>query len=390
MVDKKQFDADIDREVMDALGGESMFDILDVEDKRSGGSSKTVTGKIIAVHGDDVFVDIGSKSQGLLPGVQFTESPPEVGNEVEVVIERHDVSEGLIMLSLPGATKEASWDTLDVGQTVEGMVTGHNKGGLELLINGIRAFMPISQIEMFQVDDLHPYVNQKLTCQVVEFNESAGNLVVSRRYILEREAEEAKAKLLERLTEGQIVEGVVRNIVPYGAFVDIGGIDGLLHIGDMAHRRIKEPTEVIKLGQTLKVMILKFDRDNQKLSLGLKQVMPDPWEGAESKFEVNSIVTGRVSHLADFGAFVEIEEGIDGLVPIGEITYKQRIRVPGDVLKEGQIVKVKVLQVDVPRKRISLSIKQAASEEQIEPDESSEQTARKAKKRKKPLKGGLG
>ncbi len=361
---EQQLDAEIQRELEAAFGDMSVFDIIDAQEQSvcKAGKQNTRKGTVIAIHNDDVFVDIGGKSQGIVPAKQFADKLPKPGDEVEVVIEHYKPDEGIVLLSLPGAVKEADWDTLEVGQIVEGVVTGHNKGGLELKINGIRAFMPISQIEMFQVDDLHPYVNQKLKCQVVELDKANRNLVVSRRFVLERELAEAREKLINELYEGKTVEGIVKNIMPYGAFVDIGGIDGLLHIRDMSHRRIDDPTEIVHPGQHLELVVLKFDRDEQKLSLGLKQIMPDPWKDAESKYQPGTVITGRISKLENFGAFVELEEGIEGLIPISEITYERRIKHPSDVLKTGEIVKVKIMQIDIPRKRISLSIKQVGDD----------------------------
>ncbi len=361
---EQQLDEEIQQELEAAFGDMSVFDMLDAEEQaqRKTGVQNIRKGIIVAIHNDDVFVDIGGKSQGILPAKQFGDDLPNPGEEVEVVVEHYKPDEGIVLLSLPGAVKEADWDTLEVGQIVEGVVTGHNKGGLELKINGIRAFMPISQIEMFQVDDLHPYMNQKLKCQVVELDKANRNLVVSRRFVLERELAEARQKLIDELYEGKTVEGIVKTIMPYGAFVDIGGLDGLLHIRDMSHRRIDDPNEVVHPGQHLELIVLKFDREEQKLSLGLKQIMPDPWKDAETKYQPGSVITGRISHLEDFGAFVELEEGLEGLIPIGEITYERRIRHPSEILKEGEIVKVKIMQVDISRKRISLSIKQVGDD----------------------------
>jgi len=352
----------IQRELEQALGDMSLFDVLDAEQADRSGAAKVRTGKVIAIHGDDVFVDLGGKSQGIVPAKQFEDGLPEPGDQIEVVIEDYDPDEGLVMVSLPGAVKEADWDTLQMGQIVEGRVTGHNKGGLELVVNGIRAFMPISQIEMFRVEDLHPYADQTLRCEVIELDRSEQNLLVSQRALLERESAEAREALFEQLVEGQTVDGTVKTVMPYGAFVDIGGADGLLHVREMSYGHVKDPNEIVQPGQSVKVMVLKIDREARRISLGLKQIMPDPWVDAEMKWPVQSVVAGRVSNLADFGAFVELDDGIEGLVPISEITHERRIRHPGDVLNEGQIVQVRVMQVDTERRRISLSIKQAGDD----------------------------
>ena len=361
---EQQLDDDIQQQIEQALGDASIFDLLDAEERalRRTGKQNIQKGTVVAVHNDDVFVDIGGKSQGILPAKQFEGEIPKPGEQVEVVVEQYKPDEGLVLLSLPGAVKDADWDTLEVGQIVEGVVTGHNKGGLELKINGIRAFMPISQIEMFQVDDLHPYVNQKLKCQVIEIDKANKNLVVSRRFVLERELAEKRQKLIDELYEGKTVEGIVKNIMPYGAFVDIGGLDGLLHVRDMSHRRVDDPNEIVHPGQKLELVVLKFDKEEQKLSLGLKQIKPDPWKNVLEKYQPGAVITGRISKLENFGAFVELEEGIEGLIPIGEITYERRIKHPSEILKTGEIVKVKVMQVDPQRKRMSLSIKQVGDD----------------------------
>ncbi|HOQ87443.1 MAG TPA: S1 RNA-binding domain-containing protein, partial [Phycisphaerae bacterium] len=243
---------------------------------------------------------------------------------------------------------------------VEGRVTGHNKGGLELDIDGIRGFMPISQIELFRADDnLAPYVNQRLKCEVVDIRRDERSVVVSRKAVLQREAEQAKREKFESLQEGMVVTGTVRTIMPYGAFVDIGGVDGLLHVGDMSYTRVNDPKDVVKEGQKLQVMILKIDRETRKIGLGLKQVMPDPWSDVEMKYPPGSRVSGRITRLEGFGAFAELEPGVEGLIPISEMTYERRISHPRDVVKEGDVVHLAVLTVDPAKRRISLSIKQA-------------------------------
>jgi len=354
----------LQREVEEALGGMSVEQILDGEEAaREAGSEKIRKGRVLAVHGDDVFVEMGGKTQGVVPAEQFQgESLPAAGDVIEVTVEGYDKDDGLILLSRKGAIKQAAWETLQKGQVVEGRVTGNNVGGLELDINGISAFMPISQIEITHVEELSPYVNQRLRCQVIEIDRPRKRVVVSRRAVLEEEAAQAREQTLATLAEGQVVKGTVKTIMPYGAFVDIGGVDGLLHIGEMSYKRIDDPRSVVHEGQQLEVMVLRVDRDSQKISLGLKQVMPDPWADAETKWPVNEIVTGRISRLTEFGAFVELEEGLEGLIPISELSYERRIGHPSQVVQEGQVLQVRVLSVDTQRKRISLSLKQVGDD----------------------------
>jgi small subunit ribosomal protein S1 len=358
-------DSSLERELDEALGEMSLESLIDLDVPRSAPAVEGVRrGTVIAIHGDDIFVDMGGKSQGILQATQFEDEPlPKVGDLIEVTIEGYDRSEGSLTLSRKGAAVATTWARLEEGQIVEGRVTGHNKGGLELDINGIKAFMPISQIELFRVEELAPYVNQRLKCQVSEIRRDEKSIIVSRRDILKFEEEQAREKKFATIVEGQTVTGVVRTIMPYGAFVSIGdGVDGLLHIKDMSHSRLKDPKEAVKEGQKLEVMILKYDREARKISLGLKQIMGDPWADVDVKYPVDSLLTGRVTRLMEFGAFVELEPGVEGLVPISEMTYERRINNPGEIVKEGDIIKVRVIRLELDKKRIALSIKQVGDD----------------------------
>ena len=366
----EQLDPELRRELDEALGDMSLEELMDAETASPppAGSPDSPSvegvrrGRVIAIQGDDIFVDMGGKSQGFLPASQFEDEPlPELGAEIEVTIERYDQQDGLLMLSRKGAVLRATWETLEEGQIVEGRVTGHNKGGLELTIAGIRAFMPISQIEIFRVEELADYDNQRLQCQVVEIDRRDENVIVSRRALLELEAERKREELWETIAEGQIVRGVVRSVLPYGAFVDIGGADGLLHVSDMAHARVASPESIVTPGEQIEVKVLKVDRDGQKISLGLKQTLPDPWLAVESKWAVDEIVTGRVTRLVDFGAFVELTPGVEGLIPLSELSY-ERVRRTGEVVSEGETVRVRVLTVDGEARRIGLSLKRAGDD----------------------------
>jgi len=362
-------DEELERELAEALGGMNLESLMEADALLHAPAAAEAEGvrrgRVIAVQDGEVFVDLGGKSQGVLSAEQLAdEKLPAVGDVIEVTIEGYDRSEGLLLLSRRGAIQAATWRTLSEGQLVEGRVTGHNKGGLTLDVNGIKAFMPISQIdfERIETDDLRRFVNRRLTCEVVEVRRSERTIVVSRRNALQRERERVRAERLEELKEGQLVTGTVKTIMPYGVFVDIGGIDGLVHIADLSYTRVEDPGEVVKEGQQLEVKVLSVDRENRRVGLGLKQVMPDPWKDVESKYAPGSLQTGRVTRLAEFGAFVELEPGVEGLVPVGEITYERRIARPGEVLAEGQVVQVRVLSVDPAAGRISLSIKQAGED----------------------------
>ena len=364
---QNKLDEALQRELDEALGGQSIEELVEAEQAAkpaAGQAGPTRRGTVIAIQGDDIFVDMGGKSQGLLPAEQFEEEPlPAVGDSVEVTIEGYDGREGLLLLSRKGAVMAAAGETLEEGQIVGGRVTGFNKGGLELTINGIRAFMPISQVELFRVEDLAPYVNQRFKCKVSEVDRAAQNVILSRRDVLQQEAFETREELFNSLVEGKMVVGTVRSIMPYGAFVNLGpGVDGLLHVKDMRYGRVEDPRTVVSEGQKIEAMVLKVDREARKISLGLKQVMPDPWIDVDKKFLVESIVSGRVTRLADFGAFVELEAGVEGLVPISEMTFERRINHPKEIVQEGAVIKVKVLSIDPERKRISLSIKRVGDD----------------------------
>lgn len=366
---RPELDAELQSELDAALGDMSLEDLLDQEaqeakdkDAAEGKPAKGAgvrRGVVIDIQGDDIFVDLGGKSQGLLPAIQYEDEPlPAVGDAVEVTVEGYDAREGMLRLSRKGAVTAAAWEDLEEGALVEGRVTGINKGGLELDLHGVRAFMPISQIELFRVEELDGYLNQRLRCRVQDIDRSSQNVIVSRRAFLEYEREVKGEELWNSLEVGQVVPGVVRSIMPYGAFVDIGGVDGLLHIGDMSHSRLNDPREMVNEGDKVDVKILKIDRDERKLSLGLKQTKPDPWQTALNTHREGDIVVGRITRLADFGAFFEIVPGVEGLIPISEMSYGKRINHPREVVAEGDSVKAKIIRIEGDRKRISLSLKQ--------------------------------
>lgn len=360
-------DAELQREIDEALGDESLADIIDAEsavESASPSGDDILRGQVIAIHRDNIFVHLGPRGEGVLSVSQMGDDPlPKIGEAIEVVIESYKEDEGLLILSREGAIMAATWDSLETGQTLEGRVVALNKGGLELNINSIRAFMPISQIEIGRVEDLAPYVNKRLRCTVIEIDRRDEKVVVSRRALLQQEADEAQKLALESLTQGQKVIGTVTSIMPYGAFVDIGGgAEGLLHVSQMSYSRVEDPSHVVHEGQQLEVMVLGVDKEAGKISLGLKQTLADPWMGAEMKWPPGQIVDGVVTRLMDFGAFVELEKGVEGLAPISELTFERRVKHPGEILSEGQTVKLRVMSVDSTQRRISLSIKRVGED----------------------------
>lgn len=317
-------------------------------------------GRVMRVGAEDVFVDFGGKSEGVASLRDF-EEPPKVGDELDFYVQKFDAQEGLLILTRKGAVAgHVTWDNLEVGQVVEAVVTGVNKGGLELTIKQMRAFMPAGQVDLYFQEDLNVYLNQKMTVEVTQFDRAAKNLVVSRRNILEQEKQEQKQKTLAELAEGQVRRGTVRSVMDFGAFVDLGGVDGLLHVSEMTFKRGRHSAgDFVKVGDVLDVKVLKIDRESGKLSLSLKQAHgSDPWLEAESRYAVGTGVTGRVTKVESFGAFIEVEEGLEGLLPVSEISW-QRIGKPSDVVHEGDTLKLVVISLDAAQHRISFSLKQA-------------------------------
>ncbi len=365
----RALDDALEKEVNEALGDLSVMDLLNEEGAPAAddpashrgprdlsGEPTMTRGTIVAVHDDDVFVDVGGKSQGIIPLAQFKEQP-RIGQQMAFVIEGLLGDEGLLKLSREGAVAKATWDTLERGMVIEARVTGSNTGGLELKVAGQRAFMPASQIDLQHVDNLNEYLNQKLKCEVLELDRRGKRIVLSRRAVIEAEQREAKKKLIEELEVGQMRDGTVRSIQKYGAFVDLGGIDGLVHVSDMSYGHVDDPAQVVKVGDTVRVKVLKVDLENDRISLGLKQAAPDPWQNVEQKYPPRTQVSGRVTRLANFGAFVELEEGIEGLIPMSEMAWG-RVNNAAQILQQGQAVHVMVLDVDAQRRRVSLSLRQ--------------------------------
>ena len=353
-----------------------------------------IKAKVVAVHRENVFFDLGSRHQGMASLKQFSASP-EVGAKFEVLVGEFNSEDGLYNVTIPGsAIDKADWSSLAEGVTVDVLVTGHNKGGLECEVSNIRGFIPMSQISTYRVDNVEEYVGQKLTCIVTEVKPEKKNLVVSRRSQLEREAAENKKKLMDSLAVGQSHEGIVRTLKPYGAFVDLGGVDGLLHVGQLSWERVNHPSEVLTEGQKIQVKIIKIDEDTGKLSLSYRDTAENPWNNVEEKYPAQTRVKGTVSRIADFGGFVKLEPGVEGLIHISELSHQRVVRT-GDVLSEGQQVEAMVVSVDPAKQRIGLSLKALETKAQpVEPEEEivEETPEQIAKRRKKEasLKGGLG
>jgi small subunit ribosomal protein S1 len=332
-----------------------------------------VKGTIVDVIGDYAVVDVGLKAEGQVPlrefreededGEGFTEVKISVGDIVEVLLETAEDQNGLVILSKEKARKRKVWDEIskavELEGLVKGLITARVKGGLAVMLaGGVKAFLPGSQVDLRPVRNLDAFLNQEFDFKIIKFNKKRGNIVLSRRVLLEAERAELKEETLNKLQEGQIVEGVVKNLTDYGAFIDLGGIDGLLHITDMSWGRVNHPSELFAVGDKVQVKVLKFNTDSERVSLGLKQITPDPWVNAEEKYIPGTVVQGKVVSIKDYGAFAELEEGIEGLVHVSEMSWTRQIKNPKQILKIGDEIKAVVLDIDVSQNRISLGMKQ--------------------------------
>jgi small subunit ribosomal protein S1 len=326
---------------------------------------RVVKGNVTAVENDFVTVDVGLKTEGRIAVREFTGpggSAPSVGDEVEVFLERIENALGDAVLSRDKARREESWDRLETSfenkEPVNGAIVGRVKGGFTVDLGGASAFLPGSQVDIRPVRDVGPLMNQEQPFAVLKMDRPRGNIVVSRRAVLEESRAEQRAELVGQLAEGEAREGVVKNITDYGAFVDLGGIDGLLHVTDMSWSRVGHPSEVVEVGQSVQVQIIRINKDTQRISLGMKQLMSDPWEGVAAKYPVGASFEGRVTNIAEYGAFVELESGVEGLVHVSEMSWTKKNVHPGKILSTSQEVQVMVLDVDPEKRRISLGVKQ--------------------------------
>ena len=389
---RDELPADLQSEIDAALGGASIEQLIDNSGTDQSDDLEVDSRRrafVLKVEGEHVFFSLGGPHEGTAALRQF-KKPPTAGDPMEVIIAGYNTDEGIYELRIPGASiSAADWSDIQEGAVVEARVSGSNTGGLECMVGGIRGFIPASQIEIFRVENFNDYIGKKLACVVTEAKPRKKNLVLSHRAIKEREREEEKKETMAKLAVGQIVEGRVSNIRDFGVFVDLGGVDGLIHISQLSWDHIKDPREVLKEGETVRVKIEKINAQTGKIGLGFRDLMEHPWEDVESKFPVNTVVRGPVTRIAKFGAFVKLGTGVEGLIHISEISH-DRIASVGAVLREGQEVEVKVLSVDKEAQRIGLSMKATLPEpekkEEAVEDEKPRELA--VKPRKGPLKGG--
>jgi small subunit ribosomal protein S1 len=388
---------DLEQELHDALGDMSLDEILADTAPAAAApeleAESRLRGRVVSVHREDVFLDLGSQRQGVLTLRAFPQ-PPEPGTMVEVQIARFDPGEGLYELVLPGgAVAVEDWSEISEGMVVDARITGQNKGGLDCEVGHLRGFIPASQCSMYRVEDLSQFVGQKLRSVVTEANPEKRRLVLSPRAVMERDKAEAKTQLMAQLEVGQVREGIVRSLQDFGAFVDLGGVDGLVHISQLSWDRVKHASDVLQLGQKIKVKVQKIDSETGKISLTFRDLADNPWAHAGGKYPPRTTVEGTVTRLMEFGAFVRLEPGIEGLIHISELSHRRVFRV-SDVVQEGQQVEVLVVSVDVEQQRISLSLKALEARPQAAPkaeeEESEAAPAPPPRRRQSALKGGIG
>ncbi|WP_217571336.1 30S ribosomal protein S1 [Mesorhizobium sp. GbtcB19] len=330
------------------------------------GEGQVVRGTITAIEKDMAIIDVGLKVEGRVPlkefGAKGKESSLKVGDTVEVYVERIENALGEAMLSREKARREESWVRLEEkftkGERVEGVIFNQVKGGFTVDLDGAVAFLPRSQVDIRPIRDVTPLMHNPQPFEILKMDRRRGNIVVSRRTVLEESRAEQRSEIVQNLEEGQVVEGVVKNITDYGAFVDLGGIDGLLHVTDMAWRRVNHPTEILNIGQTVKVQIIRINQETHRISLGMKQLESDPWSDIGTKFPIGKKIKGTVTNITDYGAFVELEPGIEGLIHVSEMSWTKKNVHPGKILSTTQEVDVVVLEVDPAKRRISLGLKQ--------------------------------
>ncbi len=338
----------------EAMGGETAFE------------GTVVKGIITAIEKDLAVIDVGLKMEGRVPmkefGINGKPSELKVGDTVEVYLERMENALGEAVLSRDKARREESWTRLEkrfeANEKVEGVIFNKVKGGFTVDLDGAVAFLPGSQVDIRPVRDIGPLMHQNLPFQILKMDRRRGNIVVSRRSVLEETRAEQRSEIVARLAEGQVIDGVVKNITDYGAFIDLGGIDGLLHVTDMAWRRVNHPSDVVNVGDTVKVQIIRINPETQRISLGMKQLLADPWQGIEIKYPVQAKFKGTVTNIADYGAFVELEPGVEGLIHVSEMSWTKKNVHPGKIVSTSQAVEVQILEVDPNKRRISLGLKQ--------------------------------
>ncbi len=388
------FSDNVDAEIEAAIGGVSMDSLMGgmPEGEEELEFNSRVKGTITKIHGDDVFVDLKGRFEGVVSSTQFKTEPKD-GQMIEVIVKNRNEDDGLYEVSIPGSAVAVSdWEDVNVGDVVEARVSGSNTGGLEVMLNKLRGFIPASQIDRFRVEKFGEYVNQKLQCLVTEVNPAKKKLVLSRRAILERENEEKRKELMKTLAVGDQHDGTVTKIMDFGAFVDIGGVEGLVHVSKLSWDRVTHPKDVVKEGERVRIKIEKVHDDTGKLSFSIRDTVEHPWDGIRTKYSENETVKGTVSKIADFGAFVKLEPGIEGLVHISEIAHHRVVRVSTH-LNQGDLVEVKILSIDTEKQKLGLSIKatqtapiKPGKEKKEEVDEPLRELA--VKESESPLKGG--
>ncbi len=357
------------KEILPPSINENFADLLEEsfkEDDRLQG--RVINGTILTIENDIVIIDVGLKSEGAISIKEFSEPGDEtsikVGDKIDVFVERYEGRDGTVMLSREKARREESWTVLEKAfeseERVNGIIFGRVKGGFTVDLSGAIAFLPGSQVDIRPVRDVNPLMGNPQPFQILKMDRARGNIVVSRRAVLEETRAEERTELISNLTEGQVLEGIVKNITDYGAFVDLGGVDGLLHVTDIAWKRINHPSEALQVGQTVNVQVIRFNAESQRISLGMKQLESDPWEGAEAKYPLAAKFNGRITNITDYGAFVELEAGIEGLVHISEMSWTKKNVHPGKIISTSQEVEVMVLEVDTSKRRISLGLKQCS------------------------------
>jgi len=344
---------------------ENFADLLNESLGEEGFEGKVLKGTVLSIDGDVALIDVGLKSEGRVPLKEFgqgSEVGISAGDTVDVYVERYEDRDGLIRLSREKARREEAWTDLEksfkANERVNGVIFGRVKGGFIVDLSGAVAFLPGSQVDIRPVRDVSPLMGTPQPFQILKMDAQRNNIVVSRRAVLEETRTEARSELMSNLSEGQVLDGVVKNITDYGAFIDLGGVDGLLHVTDIAWKRINHPSEALQIGETVKVQVIRFNAETQRISLGMKQLKADPWDGVAAKYPIGAKFTGRVTNITDYGAFVELEPGVEGLVHVSEMSWTKKNVHPGKIVSTSQEVEVMVLDTDSDKRRISLGLKQ--------------------------------
>ena len=388
---KKPQNGDLEAELFAAIGDGSFAEMLDEPSSTNQSDRSTRSGVVAAIHGKNVLVEFGPREQGCCPKTHF-EQMPQVGDSLEFIVERKD-QDGMLVLSRKGAVQKATWDALDIGQVVEARCTGTNKGGLEVELAGHKAFMPAGHVAIHHVPDLDIMIGEKFACEVIEVNKRTNRIVLSRRNVLQSEREIAKEEMLGTINVGDTHDATITSVQPYGAFADIGGLEGLIHKSEMTWERNTDPAKFVNVGDVVRIQILEIntDGDQPKIAFGMKQLIEDPFVSSMADVTVGEMIEGNVTRLTDFGAFVDLGSGTEGLIHISELA-DHRIKSPKDVVKEQQVVTVKVLSVDVATRRIGLSLKQAVGNDESQPAREDDKAMRKLREKfgDGPLKGGIG